>query len=279
MEYLSIDRDEKMCLESMFKLKACVRARGEHKQKIKLNLTMGGIKLIDDNTKTHIATHETESISFAVIDPRDTRSFGYIYKASDESLQFWAIKTERAAAVIVLAIKEVFELAFEQFTNDEKAKTPNKSTVVPSSSVSYPKQALQMQAPPQTAPVTSTTIQNVPVSMTSPAPVQSLNSTLAPAGLSTNDTNSPKLINVRKCDLTTEQSNVIVVCSSSQYLLDNILKVGGDTVKMSYDNESKQNSSALTAVVAGTAYGVGVYFSSNAAYSHKCTTSNSNGER
>ncbi|CAF3398186.1 unnamed protein product [Rotaria socialis] len=251
MEYLSIDRDEKMCLESMFKLKACVRARGEHKQKIKLNLTMGGIKLIDDNTKTHIATHETESISFAVIDPRDTRSFGYIYKASDESLQFWAIKTERAAAVIVLAIKEVFELAFEQFTNDEKAKTPNKSTVVPSSSVSYPKQALQMQAPPQTAPVTSTTIQNVPVSMTSPAPVQSLNSTLAPAGLSTNDTNSPKLINVRKCDLTTEQSNVIVVCSSSQYLLDNILKVGGDTVKMSYDNESKQNSSALTAVVAG----------------------------
>ncbi|CAF3401382.1 unnamed protein product [Rotaria socialis] len=239
MEYLSIDRDEKMCLDSMFKLKACVRARGEHKQKIKLNLTMGGIKLIDDNTKTHIATHETESISFAVIDPRDTRSFGYIYKASDESLQFWAIKTERAAAVIVLAIKEVFELAFEQFTNDEKAKTPTKSTVVPSSSVSYPKQALQMQAPPQTAPVTSTTIQNVPVSMTSPAP------------LSTNDTNSPKLINVRKCDLTTEQSNVIVVYSSSQYLLDNILKVGGDTVKMSYDNESKQNSSALTAVVAG----------------------------
>ncbi|CAF4890996.1 unnamed protein product, partial [Rotaria socialis] len=30
---------------------------------------------------------------------------------------------------------------------------------------------------------------------------------------------------------------------------------------------------------ARTAYGVGVYFSSNAAYSHKCTTSNSNGER
>ncbi|CAF4014160.1 unnamed protein product [Rotaria magnacalcarata] len=249
MKYLSIDRDEKMCLDSMFELKASRRDRGEPKQKIKLNLTMGGIKLIDDNTKTHIATHETERISFVVIDPRDTRSFGYIYHASDERLQLWAIKTERAATVTVRAIKEVFELTVEQLTNDEKAKAANKSTVMPSSSVSYPKQALQMQAPPQTASTASTTTQNVPVSMTSPDTYVSSQS--SPAPLSTNDTNSPKLINVRKGDLTTEQSNVIVVCSSSQYLLDNILKAGGDTLKMSYDNESKQNSSALIAVVAG----------------------------
>ena len=51
MEDLPIDRDEKICLESMFKLKAVVRARGEHKQRIQLNLTMSAVNIIDDITK------------------------------------------------------------------------------------------------------------------------------------------------------------------------------------------------------------------------------------
>jgi hypothetical protein len=51
MEELQADRDEKVCLDSMFKLKAVVNARGEHKQKIQLNLTMSAIKIVDDTTK------------------------------------------------------------------------------------------------------------------------------------------------------------------------------------------------------------------------------------
>jgi hypothetical protein len=35
----------------MFKLKAVVRARGEHKQKIQLNLTMSAVKVFDEITK------------------------------------------------------------------------------------------------------------------------------------------------------------------------------------------------------------------------------------
>ena len=54
MEDLSVDRDEKICLDSMFKLKAVVRARGEHKQRIQINLTMDAVKIIDDNTKVHL---------------------------------------------------------------------------------------------------------------------------------------------------------------------------------------------------------------------------------
>ncbi len=54
MEDLSVDRDEKICLDSMFKLKAVVRARGDHKQKIQLNLTMSAVKIIDDTTKVFI---------------------------------------------------------------------------------------------------------------------------------------------------------------------------------------------------------------------------------
>ena len=51
MEDLTVDRDEKICLDSMFKLKAVVRARGIHKQRIQLNLTMTTVKIIDETTK------------------------------------------------------------------------------------------------------------------------------------------------------------------------------------------------------------------------------------
>lgn len=51
MEDLKIDRDEKVCLDSMFKLKAVASARGEHKQRIQLNLTLTGVKVYDDASK------------------------------------------------------------------------------------------------------------------------------------------------------------------------------------------------------------------------------------
>ncbi|CAF1264045.1 unnamed protein product [Rotaria sordida] len=226
-EYLSVDRDEKVCLDSMFKLKAVVKTRGEHKQRVQLNLTMSALKVIDEATEAQIAIQEIERISFVVIDPRDTRAFGYIYNTSDGCHQFWAIKTERAAATTVFALKELFELAFEQYINSNKAKEATKETRVPSSSVSTVKQVAAIEeAPPQGALVFSP-----------PSPQT--------------DTNTHQSINVRKGDLTTEQTDVIVVCSSSQYLLENIFKVGGDAVMTSYNNESKLNSSTVTAVVAG----------------------------
>jgi hypothetical protein len=70
-----------------------------------------------------MALHEIQRISFVVMDPRDPRAFGYVYNTSDSRHQFWAIKTERSAALTVLALKELFELAFEQLKiNAEKAK-------------------------------------------------------------------------------------------------------------------------------------------------------------
>lgn len=51
MEDLSTDRDEKECLESIYKLKTVVRARGEHKQKVQIHLNLDGIKIIDESTK------------------------------------------------------------------------------------------------------------------------------------------------------------------------------------------------------------------------------------
>lgn len=51
MEDIQIDRDEKLCLDSMFKLKAVAKARGEHKQRVQLQLTVDSVKMIDEQTK------------------------------------------------------------------------------------------------------------------------------------------------------------------------------------------------------------------------------------
>ncbi|CAF4936298.1 unnamed protein product, partial [Rotaria sp. Silwood1] len=128
-EDLSVDRDEKLCLDSMLKLKAAVRTRGEHKQRIQLKLTMIAVKIIDDATKKEIVNHELDRISFVVIDPRDLHAFGYIYNTSDDRHQFWAIKTERPAAMTVIKLKELFDLIFEQFTNAETAKEVGQTVV------------------------------------------------------------------------------------------------------------------------------------------------------
>ncbi|UJR37122.1 hypothetical protein I4U23_029826 [Adineta vaga] len=157
MEDLSIDRDEKVCLDSMIKLKAMVRVRGEHKQKLQLNLTMNGIKVYDDTTKVQIASHEVERVSFVVLDPRDQRAFGYVYNTSDDRHQFWAIKTERQAALTVLAMKELFETAFEEFTKSEKAKAQVNQTTV-STNVTGSTQVQQSvfpTVPALSSPVTS----------------------------------------------------------------------------------------------------------------------------
>ncbi len=54
MEQLPVNCGEKECLDSMFKLKAVVRAMGQHKQRIQLNLTITALRLIDEVTKVLI---------------------------------------------------------------------------------------------------------------------------------------------------------------------------------------------------------------------------------
>jgi len=51
MEDIPVDCDERVCLDSMLRLKTGVLVRGEHKQKIQLNLSLGGVKVIDESTK------------------------------------------------------------------------------------------------------------------------------------------------------------------------------------------------------------------------------------
>ena len=86
--------------------------------------------------KVPVAIHEVERISFVVIDPRDTRAFGYVYNSSDDKHQFWAIKTEQMASVSVIALKELFEIAFERYQNSENANVVESTITSASNSAS-----------------------------------------------------------------------------------------------------------------------------------------------
>ncbi|CAF1429504.1 unnamed protein product [Adineta steineri] len=70
------------------------------------------------------------------------------------------------------------------------------------------------------------------------------------------------LIDVRQGDLTVEQTDVIVVCSSSKTLCENVFKSGGNSIKVSYEAELKKNPTApiITVTANGHVAAKTIYF-------------------
>ncbi|CAF4399371.1 unnamed protein product [Rotaria socialis] len=65
----------------------------------------------------------------------------------------------------------------------------------------------------------------------------------------TRTSSSHLLINICKGDLRTQQTDVIVVCSSSQFLFEKICKAGGASVSNSYNEQISKNSAAPIVIV------------------------------
>ncbi|XP_033115114.1 disabled homolog 2-like isoform X2 [Anneissia japonica] len=105
-------RGDRMCQEAMMKLKAMVKASGEHKQRVNINISIEGLKIIDEKTGCINHHHEVHKISFISRDPADNRAFGYIHGDANNH-QFFGIKTEKAAENVVLALKDLFQVVLE----------------------------------------------------------------------------------------------------------------------------------------------------------------------
>ncbi|XP_039606568.1 disabled homolog 2-like isoform X1 [Polypterus senegalus] len=107
-------RGDKMSQDSMMKLKgmaAAARTQGHHKQRIWINISLAGIKIIDE--KTGVIEHEqpVNKISFIARDVTDSRAFGYVCGAEGQH-QFFAIKTAQQAEPLVVDLKDLFQLIF-----------------------------------------------------------------------------------------------------------------------------------------------------------------------
>ncbi|GFN79070.1 disabled homolog 1-like [Plakobranchus ocellatus] len=145
-------RGDQMCQDALIKLKNAVRASGEHKQKIFVNVTLEGLKIVDaislaanqnkkkgepKNSKPAdenedavqepngavLHSHAVHRISFISRDVTDNRAFGYIFGDSDNTHKFFAIKTAAAAEQLVYTIRDLFQAVYDMKKKEmEEAK-------------------------------------------------------------------------------------------------------------------------------------------------------------
>ncbi|XP_072310563.1 disabled homolog 2 isoform X2 [Eucyclogobius newberryi] len=130
-------RGDKMCQDSMMKLKGmavAARSQGKHKQRIWVNISMAGIKIIDEKSGVIEHEHVVNKISFIARDVTDNRAFGYVCGAEGQH-QFFAIKTAQQAEPLVIDLKDLFQVIFNIRKKEAEAaqkgiKGENGSTVV-----------------------------------------------------------------------------------------------------------------------------------------------------
>lgn len=106
-------RGDKMCQEVILKQKSVVLASGLHKQRIIVNVSLNGIKLLDDDSKMVQFVHPVEKISFISRDTTDRRAFGYIVEGEKNKFHFFGIKTGNAAEGLVLALRDLFQVVYD----------------------------------------------------------------------------------------------------------------------------------------------------------------------
>ncbi|XP_057289240.1 disabled homolog 2 isoform X2 [Pezoporus wallicus] len=122
-------RGDKMSQDSMMKLKgmaAAARSQGQHKQKIWVNISLSGIKIIDEKTGVIEHEHPVNKISFIARDVTDNRAFGYICGGEGQH-QFFAIKTAQQAEPLVVDLKDLFQLIYNMKKKQEEDKKKAKA--------------------------------------------------------------------------------------------------------------------------------------------------------
>ncbi|XP_068608939.1 disabled homolog 2-like [Brachionichthys hirsutus] len=127
-------RGDKMCQDSMMKLKGmavAARSQGKHKQRIWVNISSAGIKIIDERSGAIEHEHLVNKISFIARDVTDNRAFGYVC-GSEGQHQFFAVKTAQQAEPLVIDLKDLFQVIFNTRKKEAEAsqKGENGSAVV-----------------------------------------------------------------------------------------------------------------------------------------------------
>ncbi|KAF4113245.1 disabled homolog 2 isoform X1 [Onychostoma macrolepis] len=127
-------RGDKMCQDSMMKLKGmtiAARSQGKHKQRIWVNISLTGIKIVDEKTGVIEHEHVVNKISFIARDVTDNRAFGYVCGAEGQH-QFFAVKTSQQAEPLVIDLKDLFQLIFNMKKKEQEAaqKGDGNSTVI-----------------------------------------------------------------------------------------------------------------------------------------------------
>ncbi|KAL1501097.1 hypothetical protein ABEB36_006485 [Hypothenemus hampei] len=127
-------RGDRMCQDALCDLKMAIRAAGEHKQRITINIAIDGLRLRDEKSGDCLYHHPVHKISFIAQDMTDSRAFGYIFGSPDTGHRFFGIKTDKAASQVVMAMRDLFQVVFTLKKKEiELAKQHLEKTYLPTS--------------------------------------------------------------------------------------------------------------------------------------------------
>ncbi|XP_077573063.1 disabled homolog 1 isoform X5 [Stigmatopora nigra] len=128
LDEVTAARGDKLCQDSMMKLKgiaAAARSKGEHKQKVFLTVSFGGIKIFDEKSGVLQHHHGVHEISYIAKDITDHRAFGYVC-GKEGHHRFVAIKTAQSAEPVILDLRDLFQLIYEIKQREEMEKKAQK---------------------------------------------------------------------------------------------------------------------------------------------------------
>nr|XP_019955620.1 PREDICTED: disabled homolog 1-like isoform X2 [Paralichthys olivaceus] len=121
-------RGDKLCQDSMMKLKgmaSSARSKGEHKQRVFLTVSFGGIKIYCERSGVLLHQHSVHEISYIAKDTRDHRAFGYVC-GKEGHHRFVAIKTSQSAEPLIIDLRDLFTLIYDIKQREEMEKKAQK---------------------------------------------------------------------------------------------------------------------------------------------------------
>uniref|UniRef100_A0A673WBE9 DAB adaptor protein 1a n=1 Tax=Salmo trutta TaxID=8032 RepID=A0A673WBE9_SALTR len=128
LDEVTAARGDKLCQDSMMKLKgiaAAGRSKGDHKQKVSLTVSFGGIKIFDEKSGVLQHHHAVHEISYIAKDITDHRAFGYVC-GKEGNHRFVAIKTAQSAEPVILDLRDLFQLIYQIKQREEMEKKAQK---------------------------------------------------------------------------------------------------------------------------------------------------------
>jgi len=91
-----------------------------HKQRIFLNISLKGIRIIDQQSRKLEHAHVVHKISYISHDKEDRRTFGYIVSLP-EGYHLFAFKAEKNAGIITANLKELFHVVYLKHKHEKQA--------------------------------------------------------------------------------------------------------------------------------------------------------------
>ncbi|XP_055359757.1 disabled homolog 1 isoform X2 [Betta splendens] len=128
MDEVTAARGDKLCQDAMMKLKGAAssaRAKGEHKQRVFLTVSFGGIKIYCERSGVLMHHHSVHEISYIAKDTRDHRAFGYVC-GKEGHHKFVAIKTAQSAEPLIIDLRDLFTLIYDIKQREELEKKAQK---------------------------------------------------------------------------------------------------------------------------------------------------------